>query len=107
MCYTEDGASAFWFMTESSAAPLMAKHFQSLGQELDLESHTMSIEEFAAAPCDVYITEQKAGDLVLVPPRSCHQVVNHGSLTVKMSWSRMTIRSTQIALHDELPIYRR
>jgi hypothetical protein len=107
MCYAEVGASAFWFMTESSAAPLMAKHFQSLGQELDLESHTMSIEEFAAAPCDIYITEQKAGDLVLVPPRSCHQVVNHGSLTVKMSWSRMTIRSTQIALHHELPIYRR
>lgn len=107
MCYAEDGASAFWFMTESSAAPPMAKHFQSLGQELDLESHTMSIEEFATAPCDIYIAEQKAGDLVLVPPRSCHQVVNHGSLTVKMSWSRMTIRSTQIALHHELPIYRR
>ncbi|KAI0277228.1 hypothetical protein BGY98DRAFT_1089999 [Russula aff. rugulosa BPL654] len=107
MCYTEDGASAFWFMSESSAARLMAKYFQSLGQELDMESHTMSIEEFAAAPCDIYITEQKTGDLVLVPPRSCHQVVNHGSLTVKMSWSRMTIRSTQIALHHELPIYRR
>lgn len=107
MCYTEDGASAFWFMTESSAAPLMAKYFQSLGQELDLETHAMSVEEFATIPCDIYITEQKAGDLVLVPPRSCHQVVNHGSLTVKMSWSRMTIRSTQIALRHELPIYRR
>jgi hypothetical protein len=107
MCYAENGGSAFWFMTESSAAPLMAKYFQSLGQELDLESHTMSIEEFAAAPCDIYITEQKAGDLVLVPTRSCHQVVNHGGLTVKMSWSRMTIRSSQVALHHELPIYRR
>lgn len=107
MCHTEDGASSFWFMTDSSAAPSMVKYFQSLGQELDLESHTMSVEEFAAAPCKIYITEQRVGDLVLVPPRSCHQVVNHCGLTVKMSWSRMTIRSTQVALHHELPIYRR
>jgi len=107
MCYTEDDTSAFWFMTDSSAALSMAMYFQSLGQELDLESHAMSIEEFAAAPCEIYIAEQKAGDLVLVPPRSCHQVINHGGLTVKMSWSRMSIRSTQVALHHELPIYRR
>ncbi|KAH9958268.1 hypothetical protein BC827DRAFT_1136369 [Russula dissimulans] len=107
MCYTEDDASAFWFMTDSSAAFSMATYFQSLGQELDLERHAMSIEEFAAAPCEIYITEQKAGDLVLVPPRSCHQVINHGGLTVKMSWSRLSIRSTQVALHHELPIYRR
>jgi hypothetical protein len=107
MCHAEDGGSAFWFMTRSSDAWSMAKYFQSLSQELDLESHAMSIEEFAAAPCEIYITEQKVGDLVLVPPRSCHQVVNHGRLTVKMSWSRMTIKSAQVALHHELPIYRR
>ena len=107
MCYAEDSASAFWFMTDGSVAPLMAKYFQSLGEELDMESHAMSVEEFAAAPCNIYIAEQKVGDLMLVPPRSCHQVVNHGGLTVKMSWSRMTIRSVQIALHHELPIYRR
>jgi len=58
MCYTENGGSAFWFMTESSAAPSMAKYFQSLGHELDLESHAMSIEEFSVAPCEIYITEQ-------------------------------------------------
>jgi hypothetical protein len=107
MCYTENGGSAFWFMTESSAAPSIAKYFQSLGHELDLESHAMSIEEFSAAPCEIYITEQKVGDLMLVPPRSCHQVINHCGLTVKMSWSRMTIRSAQVALRHELPIYRR
>ena len=107
MCYTENGGSAFWFMTDSSTTSSMARYFQSLGHELDLESHVMSIEEFSAAPCDIYITEQKVGDLVLVPPRSCHQVVNHGGLTVKMSWSRMTVRSAQVALRHELPIYRR
>ncbi|KAH9066292.1 hypothetical protein EDB87DRAFT_1732683 [Lactarius vividus] len=107
MCYAKNGASAFWFMTETSDAWTMAMYLQSLGYELDLEEHPMSVKELAAAPCRVYITEQKAGDLVLVPPRSCHQVINHGGLTMKMSWSRMTAKSAKIALHHELPIYRR
>lgn len=107
MCYTENGASAFWFMTQRTDAWTMAKYIQSLGHELDLEDHAMLVEELAAAPCSVYITEQKVGDLVLVPPRSGHQVVNRGGLTMKMSWSRMTTKSAQIALRHELPIYRR
>ncbi|KAI0064565.1 hypothetical protein BV25DRAFT_1881865 [Artomyces pyxidatus] len=107
MCYTEGSASAFWFMTDGAAAPAAAAYFQSLDQELDWENHTISLDELANAPFEVYITEQKVGDFVLVPPRSCHQVVNHGGLTVKMSWSRMTLRGVGVALHHELPIYRR
>ncbi|KAF8265954.1 hypothetical protein EI94DRAFT_1587226 [Lactarius quietus] len=107
MCYTENGASAFWFMTETSDAWTITEYLQYLGHELDLEDHAMLVEELAAAPCSVYITEQKVGDLVLVPPKSGHQVINRGGLTMKMSWSRMTIKSAQIALHHELPIYRR
>ncbi|KAI0082655.1 hypothetical protein K474DRAFT_1681082 [Panus rudis PR-1116 ss-1] len=84
MTYTEDGGSSFWFMTESSDAP-----------------------EASKAPFTVYIAEQKLGDLVLVPPRSCHQVVNHGGLTIKTSWSRMTTTGLSVALHHELPLYRR
>ncbi|KAI0957513.1 hypothetical protein AcW1_005882 [Taiwanofungus camphoratus] len=108
MCYTEKDGCSFWFMTTSEIAPEVAEYFQShLGQELDWETHVTSVEELANAPFDVYIVEQKLGDLVLVPPRSCHQVVNHGGLTMKMSWSRMTVRGLAIALHYELPIYRR
>ncbi|GJE95153.1 hypothetical protein PsYK624_113340 [Phanerochaete sordida] len=108
MCHTEDGGSSFWFMTASSDAPAAAEYFQTkIGQELDWEAHVVTVEEFADAPFPVYVAEQKLGDLVLVPPRSCHQVVNHGGLTVKTSWSRMTLRGLKIALHHELPIYRR
>ncbi|TFK55099.1 hypothetical protein OE88DRAFT_1805491 [Heliocybe sulcata] len=107
MCYTENSGSSFWFMTESSAAPNVMKYFQSVGQELDLETHAMSLDEFARAPFTVYIAEQKLGDLVLVPPRSCHQVVNNGGLTIKASWSRMTLGGLKTALYHELPIYRR
>ncbi|KZT26417.1 hypothetical protein NEOLEDRAFT_1155897 [Neolentinus lepideus HHB14362 ss-1] len=107
MCYTEKSGSSFWFMTESSAAPKVTKYFHDLGQELDLETHVVSLDEFSKAPFVIYIAEQKLGDLVLVPPRSCHQVVNHGGLTVKTSWSRMTLDGLKTAFYHELPIYRR
>lgn len=110
MCHTSDGGSAFWFMT--ATGPLHtdkpAMYFQDiLHSELDLESHTASIGDLRDAPFDVYVAEQRLGDLVLVPPRSCHQVVNRGGLTIKMSWSRMGLKSFQLSLYDELPLYHR
>ncbi|KAK0196957.1 hypothetical protein F5146DRAFT_919505 [Armillaria mellea] len=107
MCYTENDGSSFWFMTKGSDALDVAKYFRVLKQELDHEMHVVTIEELAGAPFDVYITQQKLGDLVLVPPRSCHQVVNYGGITIKTSWSRMTLKGLKVALHHELPMYQR
>jgi hypothetical protein len=108
MCWTSDpNSSSFWFMTAGSAAPDVATYFQDIGQELDVESHVLSLDEFRDAPFDVYVLEQKLGDMVFVPPRSCHQVVNHGAITIKSSWSRMTVQGLVTALYHELPIYRR
>ncbi len=108
MCFSENGGSAFWFMTESQDAPKAAEYFQKvLGGELDWETHVTTLEELGNAPFDVYVAEQKVGDLVLMPPRSVHQVVNHGGLSMKTSWSRMTLQGLRTALHSELPVYRR
>lgn len=108
MCYTENEGSSFWFMTESSDAVAFAKHFQDkLGEELDWESLLWNVEELADIPVTIYITEQTTGDLILVPPRSCHQVVNHAGLSVKATWSRMTLRGVTTALYHELPVYQR
>lgn len=107
MCYAENGGSSFWMMTKSSDAPQASLYFQELKQELDHETHVISIEQLAKAPFDVYFAEQNVGDLVLVPPRSCHQVVNYGGITVKTSWSRMTLEGLETAYYHELPIYRR
>ncbi|KAL5529720.1 hypothetical protein ACEPAG_5705 [Sanghuangporus baumii] len=107
MCSTERGGSAFWFMTRSSDAARAASYFQKLGSELDHEIRVATPEEFAKAPFTVYVCEQRVGDLVLVPRRSSHQVVNHGGITAKMSWSRMTVEGLCTAFHHELPVYRR
>ncbi|KAJ6496998.1 hypothetical protein C8R47DRAFT_972763 [Mycena vitilis] len=108
MCYTENGGSSFWFMTATSSANDVTEYFHRvLKQELDHEAHVITLEELAKAPFKVYITEQKLGDLVLVPPRSAHQVVNAGGITIKTSWSRMTLDGLSLALRYELPLYRR
>ncbi|KAF8911972.1 hypothetical protein CPB84DRAFT_1700931, partial [Gymnopilus junonius] len=107
MCYTEEGGAAFWFMTKGSSSVDATKYFQKLGQELDHENYVINLEELAKAPFKIYIIEQKLGDLVLVPPRSCHQVVNFGGITIKTSWSRMSLDGLSMAYHHELPIYRR
>lgn len=107
MCYTEDGSS-FWFMTASDAAPQVAKYFQeNIGGELDWENRAITIEELRTAPFTMYVAEQKLGDLIIIPPRSCHQVVNHGGLTMKLSWSRVTMKGLTMGLLYELPVYRR
>ncbi|KAJ3725819.1 hypothetical protein C8R42DRAFT_575604 [Lentinula raphanica] len=108
MCYTENGGSSFWFMTKRQDARKVADYFHDkLGHDIDHENHVTSIEDFANAPFPVYIVEQKMGDLVMVPRMSCHQVVNHGGLTVKMSWSRMSLKSIADSVYYELPLYRR
>ncbi|KAI8998664.1 hypothetical protein BD414DRAFT_453628, partial [Trametes punicea] len=108
MCFSEHDGSSFWFMTAANDALKVAEYFQkTLKHELDWETHITTVEQLGNAPFTVYIAEQKVGDLVLVPPRSCHQVVNSGGLAMKASWSRMTLDNIETALHCELPIYRR
>ncbi|KAG1891191.1 hypothetical protein F4604DRAFT_398256 [Suillus subluteus] len=107
MCYTENGGSSFWFMTESSAAPAMAEFFQKMNEELDFETHVVTLKELGQSRLKIYIAEQTLGDLVLVPPRSCHQVINNGGITMKTSWSRMTLKGLSNSLYHELPVYHR
>ncbi|PPQ63092.1 hypothetical protein CVT24_005947 [Panaeolus cyanescens] len=108
MCYTENDGASFWFMTKSGDAGKVDSYFSNkLGQDLDHENHVVTTKELAKGDFTVYVVEQKLGDLVLVPPRSCHQVVNYGGITVKTSWSRMTLEGLETALYYELPMYQR
>jgi hypothetical protein len=94
-------------MTAGEDSAVVSEYFRDLGLDLATESHVASIEQLAAAPFTVYVVEQKLGDLVLVPPRSYHQVVNSGGITMKMSWSRMTVDGLTSAFFHELPVYHR
>ena len=108
MCFSENDGSSFWFMADRDSAHRVAEYFQKeLNREVDWEDHVTTVEELSDAPFTVYVEEQKVGDLVLVPPRCVHQVVNRGGLAMKASWSRMPLDNLRQALRYELPVYRR
>jgi len=82
-------------------------YWRDLGQELDHESHVATVDELARAGFPIYVCQQELGGLVIVPPQSCHQVLNSGGLTMKLAWSRMVADSFKLSLTQELRIYQR
>jgi hypothetical protein len=107
MVHTGNNASSFWFLTSTGDSYEASVYWRELGQELDHESHVATIDELAKARFPIYVCQQELGGFVIVPPRSCHQVLNSGGLTMKMSWSRMIGKSYMLSLSQELRIYQR
>lgn len=108
MVFSENGGTSTWYMTSSSASTATRDHcLASEGSEIDWEYQTPCIDHLSTANIDVYHVVQGFGDLVYVPPRSCHYVVNRGGITVKMAWSRLVLEGLSAALQQELPIYQR
>ena|SRR6266576_6467237 len=107
MCYTENDGSSLWFMTATKDVFKATAYFHSINNEVDHENRFIGLDQLSRAPFTVYVAEQKLGDLVLVPSRSCHQVINRGGITVKTSWSRMSLDGLIAAYYHELPIYQR
>ena len=112
-------------MSSTSDADAASTWFHGMNEELDEETHLATVDQWARGPFKVYICQQRLGDFLLVPKRSCHQVreyhsvdkprthpkfpqvINHGGLNIKTSWSRMSIESLELSLDIELLIYRR
>lgn len=96
------------FFTRPSDSHKFSRFIRTVaGTELDWEAAYLAPQELVKFNGTIFVCEQKLGDLVLVPPRSAHQVVNKGGLTIKTSWSRMTAMSANEAVKEECPIYRR
>lgn len=74
LAYSEHDGSAFWFLSSTSDADAASTWFHGMNEELNLETHLATVDEWAQAPFKVYICQQRLGDFLLVPKRSCHQV---------------------------------
>ncbi|EJD50155.1 hypothetical protein AURDEDRAFT_143535 [Auricularia subglabra TFB-10046 SS5] len=104
MAHTEDDGHSIWLLTETGDAEKVARHFNSDDVVVEFEHHVATLNELASADFTVYIAKQVAGDLIYVPSRSTHQVVNRGGLTCKIAWSRMSTQSIDLCLSSELPV---
>lgn len=96
-----------WMTSTADSLKISTYFTRTYDSELDWEDKVVEPNDMALWPCDIYVGEQVLGDLMLVPRRSAHQVLNRGGLTVKMSWSRMTSKGITEGIRLELPIYHR
>ncbi|KAM3150142.1 hypothetical protein ABEW05_009562 [Botrytis cinerea] len=96
--------SSIWFMTESKEREVVSEWFVSkLGHDIEVEKHFAQLNAWRKAPFNVWVTEQKAGDLILIPPLAPHQVWNRGTRTMKAAWNRTTVDTLELAIHEALP----
>ncbi|POS85669.1 hypothetical protein EPUL_002494 [Erysiphe pulchra] len=103
----EREGSSIWFMTETTEREDVLEYFSAtLGHDVDVEKHFAQINALRKAPFNVWVLEQKVGDLVIVPPLAPHQVWNRGTRTIKAAWNRTTVDTLELALHESLPNYR-
>ncbi|TVY23250.1 hypothetical protein LHYA1_G007294 [Lachnellula hyalina] len=100
----EKAGSSIWFMTETKERELVSEHFLSmLGHDIEVEKHFAQINAWKKAPFNVWVVEQKPGDLILIPPLAPHQVWNRGTRTMKAAWNRTTVDTLELAIHEALP----
>ena len=100
----EKAGSSIWFMTETSERELVSEYFLSmLGHDIEVEKHFAQLNAWKKAPFNVWVVEQRVGDLILIPPLAPHQVWNRGTRTIKAAWNRTTVDTLELALHEALP----
>jgi hypothetical protein len=100
----ERTGSSVWFMTETKERQVVSEYFLSmLGHDIEVEKHFAQLNAWKKAPFNVYIAEQKVGDLILIPPLAPHQVWNRGTRTMKAAWNRTTVDTLELAIHEALP----
>lgn len=96
--------SSIWFMTESKQRHVVSEYWSfTLGHDIEVESYFAQINAWRAAPFKTYVTEQRTGDFILVPPLATHQVWNRGTRTTKVAWNRTTVETLELALNEALP----
>ncbi len=100
----EKAGSSIWFMTETKEREVVSGYFLSmLGHDIEVEKHFAQVNAWKKAPFNVWVVEQKVGDLILIPPLAPHQVWNRGTRTIKAAWNRTTVDTLELALHEALP----
>ncbi|KAG4428123.1 hypothetical protein IFR05_016393 [Cadophora sp. M221] len=100
----EKEGSSVWFMTETKEREVVSEYFLSmLGHDVEAEKHFAQVNAWKKAPFNVWVVEQRKGDMILIPPLAPHQVWNRGTRTMKAAWNRTTVDTLELALHEALP----
>ncbi|CAG8728812.1 17704_t:CDS:10, partial [Dentiscutata erythropus] len=107
MVYADPDSWSTWYMVARDDKEKMSALVQALGQDVDLENYYVPIDILEKANFTVYHTKQQVGDFVMVPSECCHEVINAGSCTIKVSWNRITPYSAYLGVTGAVPSYQK
>ncbi|CAG8731747.1 24665_t:CDS:10 [Cetraspora pellucida] len=107
MVHADPDSWSTWYMIARDDKEKMSALVQALGQDVDLENYYVPLDILEKADFTVYHTKQLVGDFVMVPSECCHEVINVGSCTIKVSWNRITPYSAYLGVMDAVPSYQR
>ncbi|KAG0264722.1 hypothetical protein DFQ27_001063 [Actinomortierella ambigua] len=97
---------ALWFVVPPSHYAIAKAFWAHLGRNLHLENYFATLIELSKAKFPIYVIRQRVGDLVVLPPRAVHQVINVGGASIKFAWNRATAETLQLAVNNVIPMYR-
>ncbi|CAG8461784.1 10268_t:CDS:10 [Diversispora eburnea] len=105
MVYADEDTWSTWYMVGREDKEKIAALVREADQNIDLENYYVQPSQLAQAGFTVYRTKQRIGDFVLVPSECCHEVLNEGGCSIKVSWNRVTPYSVALAMVGSLPSY--
>jgi hypothetical protein len=102
---SDEGPTSIWFIVRGSDHEVARQFWLQNGGCLEKDNCFLSWDIVGSAPFPVYVVLQGAGDFVLVPSDSAHQVFNKGR-NVKISWNRFPPSCIETSYFRVLPRYR-
>ncbi|CAG8593975.1 2921_t:CDS:10 [Acaulospora morrowiae] len=107
MVYTDPDSWSTWYMVGRDDREKMTAFIRQKDHNIDLENYYAPPDILSQTDFTVYHTKQRVGDFILVPSECCHEVINEGGCTIKVSWNRLTPHTVALALTSSIPNYRR
>jgi hypothetical protein len=98
-------AYTLWAVFRRQHAQDAKKFWRSQNGSIDKDNCFLPFSTIAKSDVPAVIIIQRAGDMILVPPLSPHQVINKNGISIKTAWATLTSRAIHYS-YQVLPEYR-
>jgi hypothetical protein len=97
---------ALWCVFRPCDAADVDAVWRSYGSHLGDDNCFIPLPVIATSGVETILVEQRVGDLILLPPRAPHQVLNQNGRTAKIAWNTLTAKCIE-GSYDILNEYRK
>jgi hypothetical protein len=102
-----DGPGSLCFGTNRASQEAYGTFMEALGKSADTDWTNTSLEQLQDAAFPIYVTNQFAGDLVVFPALTAHQIWNIAPTVTKAVWNILHVSSITTFFNHVQPAYQR